>query len=223
MLSLQLYDKLLELPLFQGLSKENLAVIVSQTKLGFIKLRSGQEIVRAGEPCEALYILMSGMMEVETKSDDYGYTFLEELTAPQTIQIESIFGLKPRYTRTYRAKGVCNFLSLEKNELIKLLDAYLIFRINFLNAVSTYAQRLSRLPWKYHPNTIQGRLIHFFSTHCLSPVGKKVLVVKMIKLAEELNDTRLEVSKGLNELEEQGLVRLYRGKVEIPALEKLFY
>lgn len=221
MLSLQLYDKLLELPLFQGLSKENLAVIVSQTKLGFIKLRSGQEIVRAGEPCEALYILMSGMMEVETKSDDYGYTFLEELTAPQTIQIESIFGLKPRYTRTYRAKGVCNLISLDKSELIKLLDSFLIFRINFLNALSTQAQKCSRLPWKHCPEDLKGHIMQFFASHCLYPAGKKTVIIKMARLADELNGRRLDISKILNEMQNNGLLLLYRGRIVIPALEKL--
>lgn len=223
MLSLQLYDKLLELPLFQGLSKENLATIVGQTKLGFIKLRSGQELVKAGQVCNTLYFLLSGTLEVEAKADDYSYTFLEEVLAPQTIQIENIFGLTPRYTRTYRAKSVCNFISLDKSELVKLLEDFLIFRINFLNAISTYAQRASRLPWKHCSMSVQSRIVNFLTSHCLYPAGKKVIIIKMNQLANELNENRLMVSKALNEFEEQQLMSLSRGRIEIPALEKLIH
>lgn len=221
MLSLQLYDKLLELPLFQGMSKDNLATIVSQTKFDFIKLRTGEKIAKAGDVCDPLYFLISGTLEVESRADDYNYTFLEEITAPQTIQIECVFGLTPRYTRTFRAKGVCNLISLDKSELVKLLDSFLIFRINFLNALSTQAQKNSRLPWKHCPEDLRGHITQFFASHCLYPAGKKTVIIKMARLADELNGRRLDISKVLNEMQEDGLLLLHRGRIIIPALEKL--
>ena len=41
------------------------------------------------------------------------------------------------------------------------------------------------------------------------------------RLAQELNVKRLKVSVALNELETQGLIELHRGRISIPALEKL--
>jgi DNA-binding GntR family transcriptional regulator len=43
----------------------------------------------------------------------------------------------------------------------------------------------------------------------------------MKQLANELNDSRLDVSKALNEMEEDGLLNLHRGRIEIPMLERL--
>lgn len=43
----------------------------------------------------------------------------------------------------------------------------------------------------------------------------------MDRLAQELNVKRLKVSMALNELETQGLIELHRGRISIPALEKL--
>ena len=43
----------------------------------------------------------------------------------------------------------------------------------------------------------------------------------MKQLANELNDSRLDISRALNRLQEKGLITLYRGRIEIPFLEKL--
>ena len=50
---------------------------------------------------------------------------------------------------------------------------------------------------------------------------KKSLKIKMERLAHELNDSRLDVSKALNKMESENLVILHRGLVEIPAFELL--
>ena len=43
----------------------------------------------------------------------------------------------------------------------------------------------------------------------------------MTRLAEEVNDSRLNVSIQLNAMEDEGLITLQRGIITIPALEKL--
>ena len=43
----------------------------------------------------------------------------------------------------------------------------------------------------------------------------------MNQLAHELNDSRLNVSVALNRLQEQNLLELYRGRIVIPAMERL--
>ena len=43
----------------------------------------------------------------------------------------------------------------------------------------------------------------------------------MTRLASELNDSRLNVSQALNRLQTAGLLSLGRGKIDIPALERL--
>ena len=43
----------------------------------------------------------------------------------------------------------------------------------------------------------------------------------MRQLANEINDSRLDVSKTLNEMEEEGLLILSRGKITVPAIERI--
>ena len=44
----------------------------------------------------------------------------------------------------------------------------------------------------------------------------------MQRLADELNETRRNISHTLNAMQQRGLVRLHRGSIEVPSLETLF-
>ena len=43
----------------------------------------------------------------------------------------------------------------------------------------------------------------------------------MTQLAVEVGDSRLDVSRALNHMQSQGLMALYRGRIEIPQMERL--
>ena len=58
-------------------------------------------------------------------------------------------------------------------------------------------------------------------SHSVRPAGEKIFHIKMTRLAEEMNVKRIYVSKALNELQSEGLIRLERGRIYIPALENL--
>ena len=91
-----LYGKLMELPMFQGMSKDDLAAVLGQTRFDFAQKKAGATIVRAEEECTHLYFLLSGRMEVSAQAHDNGYTFTEDIGAPYILQPENLFGISPR-------------------------------------------------------------------------------------------------------------------------------
>ena len=218
---LQIYDKLLELPLFIGISTDELSDIVEQTKFGFHKLVSDKTLVSNDDKCRELFFLMSGTLRVISHADNHRYRIEEELSAPAVIQPEHFFGLMQRYTKDFIAQTHCSLLSLEKAEVLRLLDNYLIFRLNLLNSISMQAQRMSRIPWKQQPNDIRQQFISFLRLRCLTQAGRKVLRIRMEDLAQELHQSRLNVSRMLNNLQREGIVSIGRGIVIVPHLENL--
>lgn len=218
---LQLYEKLLELPLFQGMSRDDLDTVVGQTRFNFGKFRPGEVVAKAGTECHHILFLLTGSLTVESKADDYSYAFIEDIAAPHMLQPEYLFGISPRYTRTYIAREDCSFITLSKTETLKLTDDFIIFKLNLLNIISTRAQKAAQCPWRPNVTDLRSLIYRFFSTHCLYPAGHKTVVIKMVKLAEELNDSRLDISRALNQMQSQGLLQLYRGRIIIPKLELL--
>ena len=220
-MELTLFDTLQELPLFQGFDRKSLNDIVSKTKLDFQKVTDKTVIISQDDPCTKLIFILSGTLTVKTTSNEHSYTLLEQVSAFYAIQPESLFGLYPRYTRTYIANGTTNLLCIEKKAIIEQFFQYEIFRFNLLNILCTQIQQAQRMLRKKTPQNIEKHFIHFIQTRSLRPAGEKKLLIKMTDLAEQLGETRLNVSKMLRTLFQKKLIKQERKQIIIPAFEKL--
>ena len=220
--NLKLYDHLLQFPLFQGMSRSEMLQLAGNTRFDFQKTATGKTVVREGDECRQLLFLVSGCITITSASDDHSYQMTEWLAAPWLIQPEVLFGTATRYTLTARADSDCNFIVLSKDEVMRLLDDFLIFRLNLLNLLSAQCQRHAHSHWRRSPRTIEERIVRFITDHSLYPAGKKELRILMQQLASEVDDTRLNVSRTLNSMQQRQLLSLTRGRITIPSLEQLF-
>ena len=218
---MQLYDHLLQFPLFQGMSRDNLAQVAGHTKFGFMKCAVGQTIVREDDACTQLYFLLSGKLRFETRSDDRSYRVIEQLEAPYMFQAEAVFGYNQRFTHTITAIMESSFITIDKDELLRLSEDFLVFRLNLLNLYATQAQKLLRQPWRHRPESLSDRIVRFLVHHCVYPAGPKTIHILMTQLAAEVGDSRLDVSRVLNQLQRDGLLHLHRGRIEVPQMERL--
>ncbi len=218
---MRLHDRLLLLPLFQGMTRNDIETVVAHTRLGFSKCGKGKVIIEDGESCDHLRFLLQGECVATSVADDGSYSIGEIITSPEVIQPECLFGLHQRYTRTLTATTECSIVSINKNDIMRLMSEFDIFRLNLLNIMSTRTQRLSRHPWRKLPETIRQKIFRFIETRCTKPAGRKMLKIKMDVLAEQIGESRLNVSRCLNELENEGVLTHSRAIMNIPALERL--
>ena len=218
---LQIYDRLLQFPLFQGMSRDDLEIVAGHTRFGFQKVTAGRQIIHAGDPCTHLYFLINGTLKIETFSDDSRYSVVEQMSSPYILQQESIFGYYQRYTHNFYALTDANFLTLDKEEVVRLSEDFLVFRLNLMNHLATQSQKLIQMQWRRSPLSLRERIVRFFFQHTLYPAGPKTFHILMERLAEEVNDSRLNVSRALNRMQESGVIELHRGRIEIPQLERL--
>ena len=218
---LQIYDRLLQFPLFQGMSRDDLEIVAGHTRFGFQKVTAGRQIIHAGDPCTHLYFLINGTLKIETFSDDSRYSVTEQMSSPYILQQESIFGYYQRYTHNFYALTDANFLTLDKEEVVRLSEDFLVFRLNLMNHLATQSQKLIQMQWRRSPLSLRERIVRFFFQHTLYPAGPKTFHILMERLAEEVNDSRLNVSRALNRMQESGVIELHRGRIEIPQLERL--
>lgn len=221
MAGLQIYDRLLQFPLFQGMSRDDLEIVAGHTRFGFLKVTAGRQIIQVGDPCTHLYFLINGTLKIETFSDDRRYSVTEQMSSPYILQQESIFGYYQRYTHNFYALTDANFLTLDKEEVVRLSEDFLVFRLNLMNHLATQTQKLIQSQWRRNPLSLRERIVRFLFQHTLYPAGPKTFHILMERLAEEVNDSRLNVSRTLNRMQETGILELHRGRIEIPQLERL--
>ena len=218
---MQLYDHLQRFPLFQGMSHDDLEQVAGHTRFGFVKYASGQEVAAAGDKCHQLSLLLSGTLQCVTYSHDSSYHVTETLQPPFMLQPEAIFGYNPYYTHTFRAATECSFMTISKEEVMRLSVDFLVFRLNLLNVYATRAQKQQRNLWLTAPSSLPARIARWLCQHCVYPAGPKTFHILMTQLAAEVNDSRLDVSRALNHLQRESLLLLHRGVIEVPHMEHL--
>lgn len=216
-----MYDKLLLLPLFQGLGIQELTSIIEKAKFHFLKFQTGNTVVRQGEDCAAILFLLEGQVHREAKNDSQGYTLTETLEAPYAIEPYSLFGMSQTYQATYTAKTDVAIVSIDKKDILNVFSKYEIFRLNYLNLLSNHSQILSRKLCNSCSGKSMEKIINFLSIRCILQTGDKTLKIRMEDLAALIDDTRINVSKELNELKENGLISLGRKEIQIYDMQAL--
>ncbi|MCD8281853.1 MAG: cyclic nucleotide-binding domain-containing protein [Prevotella sp.] len=219
---LELFDDILATPLFLGMSRADLLSVLSGLRLS-IKDRKANEVLAAADtPCNRLVIVLRGQVNVVTASSGHAYKLTETLSAPFQCQVERMFGRHTAFGSTVSAATPCNTLTLPKKDVLTLYNTYEIFRLNLLNMLTLRLQKEEICNWMERGSGLRRSIVDFVIRRCAYPAGKKLLSIKMIDLAAELNSTRIDVSDELNSLQDEGLVVLHRGIIEIPALEDLY-
>lgn len=218
-----MFDTLLQLPLFQGLCHEDLTAIIEKIKLQFTRYKHGNTVIEQGSINDKLTFLLKGEVAVITTSKDGTFTITEYISAPAVIEPQTLFGMHINYTSSYIAKTEVNTVSICKSYILNGLMKYDIFRLNYMNIISTYAQLANSRLWSNPPNGIEERIIHFILSHTEKHIGEKSLKIKMEDLARYVDGTRLSVSKALNSLHEKKFIELKRREIYIPEVSKLLW
>ena len=220
-MELPMYDTLLSLPLFQGMSQVDFNSLLQKVRLDFVRYEEGSTIISAGERCKSFAFLINGSVESSRSGMDGNLIFMEQVDAPCLIEPYSMFGRAGSYQRTYTALTPCSFLMVDKQYIYTELGKYNICRMNLLNILSGRVQQLNNHMWTMEGMDLRGRITRFIKGLSDIQTGSKKLCVKMNDLATLMDATRLNVSRELNALEAEGLISLRRKEIFIPALEKL--
>lgn len=216
-----MYDTLLQLPLFQGICQSDFTNIVGKVKLHFSRHKPGERIVNEGDTCNELIFILKGELMSEASNNDNTYTYCEFYNAPNVIEPYSLFGMNTKYVASYTTQEETNLVTIDKSFVLSELNKYDIFRINYLNIISNRSQVLYDRLWNLNSEECDSKIINFILSHSEKLNGKKILKIKMDDFAKILGDTRLTISKALNEFQEKELITLHRKEIEIPEIEKL--
>ncbi len=136
-----MYEILMELPLFKGVSRYKISEIVGSTKFHFLKYLSGETVVSAGAPCTHIVFIISGKLRVTIANSNSRFKVSQTLEAPNVLSPEFLFGRAPFYPCSAVAVEPTSILQISKQDYTKILNSDEIFLFNFLNVLSRNAQK----------------------------------------------------------------------------------
>ncbi len=135
-----MYDVLLQLPIFQGVSRNKISELIEKMKFHFLKYPNDEKIVACGEECNHLKFLISGEIRSELITQNAKMRITEKMQAPNVIAPEHLFGRDTYFPANLYAVGTVGIMQLEKSAVIQMLQEEPIFLINLLNILSRRSQ-----------------------------------------------------------------------------------
>lgn len=135
-----IYETLMQLPIFNGASAEQLSEVIGSSKFHFLKFNEGDAVMSAGEQCTHVKFIISGSVTATVISPDGLIEVTHTLSAPAVIAPEFLFGLVTTCPCTVIAAEPTSILQISKLDFMSILRTDNIFLINFLNTLSISAQ-----------------------------------------------------------------------------------
>lgn len=220
-MELTMFERLLQLPLFQGLTFQELSDLMAQIRLNFVRYKAGEEIVIQGEPCQKLLFIIHGDISTTYNNTEKHFRLTETLPPIGVLEPYNLFGMYQKYSRTYQFDTNGSILSIDKKEIVNPLMQSEIVKINMLNLLCNRYQQTAKKLCEMPDETVQNKIAKFIWSYSSVPKGKKEVYIKMTDLANLIHETRLKVSKALKEMQEQGMVTLQRGGIIISDIQDI--
>ncbi|MDE5749858.1 MAG: Crp/Fnr family transcriptional regulator [Duncaniella sp.] len=136
-----MYESLMTLPLFKGVSHERLSEIVGKIPLAFLKYMPGEKVMDSGDPCTGLKFVLKGSVRLSLRNVNDRLRIQQTLEGPAVISPDFLFGRDTNYPSTGTAIDTVSIIQIEKKDFLELLRVDEIVMYNYLNILSTNAQK----------------------------------------------------------------------------------
>lgn len=208
-----MYNSLLQIPLFQGISTTDLTEILEKVKIHFKKVSKGETFIREGEKCENIVFVINGSIESIFTGKNSKLVFKEKYLNTQIIEPYSLFGVQTQYTKSYCALTETDLVYIEKKYFLPQFRQYDIFNINILNLLCSRIQASNNKILLCNAYTPEEKILELFAKLSDFRSGEKVMQIKMEDLAKLIGETRLTTSKALNAMRDKNILSLKRKEI----------
>ena len=201
-----MYQQLMQLPLFQGVSTDKITSLVEKLPFHFLKFRNGEQILAAGDPCTHLKFIVSGRVRVSVPFDHLRVTLSQTLASPHVLAAEYLFGRETVYPFSAVADGPCGILQLIKGDYIRMVNSDKVFLFNILNYLSSGSQRGISSVLSVKDGSVVERLATLVDGLTVPGATDIVLNYKQKDLCTLLGTQRTTLVVTLDRLQEQDIL-----------------
>lgn len=203
-----MFDKLLHLPLFQGVSQERLSETVEKVPFHFLKFKRGDKIIDKGDKCTHVRFIISGKVKMTYESRKLKFCISHELTAPEVIAPDYLFGLDTSYPFTLRAIDECGILQVSKNDYVTMLQSDKVFVYNILNYLSRNSQMFKSQMLNAEQVSVTERLVMTVAAFTTQKSQNIVLEFRQRDLCRILGARRPALITTIEELTSKELIEV---------------
>jgi CRP-like cAMP-binding protein len=203
------------IPLFRNFTKEKQEEVLRILDYRIDTYRKGEVIIRQGDVCKHLHLLLAGKMHVDVVDISGNQVRVETIKAPRSFATPHIFSEKNLFPATFTVVEDITLLRATKDSVFTLMNTMPLFLSNFL-CVSTNCNKCTMTRLRVLSfRSIRDRFIYYLFDHATEGSDIVELEHNLTQLAEYFGVTRPALSKEIRKMEDEGHILLSPGKVKI--------
>lgn len=221
-----IFTKLVELPLFRGVTTNTMARVVGKTRFSFMKYLPANVIISAGNEIPGVLFLLGGSVRMETKSENGRLVISQHLAAPDVLVPDFVFGRDTTSPSTITAVTTANILQISKPDYLDILGMDHVFMLNYLNLLSLDAQKSQRALLHLTQGDLAKRLAYWVMLLTQQRATDVVLTITTRDLATLFGVQRSALQTTLEKMKAESLIDFTPNALIVPdrrALAELFY
>lgn len=207
-------QKISEIPVFKGISEQNIKLLIRNTFHQVKSFKKGDMILQSGAVCNYLYILVKGEVVAEMIDLSGKVLKIENLQAPETIASAFIFSDNATSPVTVTACDEVKIMIIPREDFLHLLQKEKQILSNYLNIVANRAQFLSNKLHIMSFKTIKAKLAHYILEKSVQTTVFKLEMTQQ-ELANYFGVERPSISRVLGDFVNESLIKLEKKHVTV--------
>lgn len=217
-----MYETIMNLPLFKGLSHEQVSSFLEKTHIKFSKYSDREKIISAGERVKEIKCLISGQMRLSYNlGNDNCFRLTELRRNHEVLGADRLFGMDTTYGFDAYAVGNVSTMEFSKEQYQNLLNAGSIYLINYLNFLSYGAQVRFNIFSDYPKGGVAVNCARLIRTYCSRNSENITFYFNHQDFAQFCDMDPDSFNREIAYLESSGIIRQIPGGISIVSEERL--
>lgn len=170
-----MYEMIMDLPLFKGVSKEHVSSFLEKTHVGFSNYQCGGVLAEPTDEVSRVRFIISGEVNLIHPLEQVGVTVSERTGFGKVLGADRLFGLAKEYPYKAVAVKKTSVMEFSKEQYVNLLHSDSIYMLNFFNYLSLRAQRSVDSLRRYSHGSVCSRLCQLVCV--MTDPGAKGIVI----------------------------------------------
>ncbi len=217
-----MYEILMGLPLFQGVSHAKISELIEKIKFHFLKYLNNEQIINVNDPCKNLRFLISGKLQLEIANQNRRIRVIATIWATNVIGVEYMFERNTIYPYKASAAPEAGILQIEKTDYLKMLRTDTVFLFNMLNYLSRNSQTPMEAVLSLTSGSIAERFAFWVTSLTYKDATDILISSKQKDMYTMLGVQRSSFMNTLEELQDKGVLEYSTNEIRIKDRGKLF-
>lgn len=210
-----MYETLMRLPLFAGVSHQRLSEIIGKYKFHFLKYSAGEKLISEGDPCSHLKCIISGSVELSLSNEGKRFRVSQILEAPDVICPDFFFGKTTHYPIDAVAKTDVGIVQVDKSDYLRIITSDTIFLYNYLNLLSMNAQLSTKGVMAITGGSLEKRICYWIIALTQTNGKNITLECRHKDMYTVFGVPKQSLISALNNLAEQGAITYSSSEITV--------